>query len=166
MHNMIARASFETRIAGYYDRGINEALDRPVDTVSPSTQRRIAAAGEALVRYMLFADEIKLECPVESLTKFAIAFQDPNNPQSHVDAQGRSLRQLDMQTHLFRYPCSYLVYTEAFDALPESMMDFVRQRTTEILTAEQPVEGYERLSADERSAIAEILRETKPGFLK
>src|SRR5690606_35294431 len=53
MHNLIARASFETRIAGYYDRGINEALDRPVETVSPSTQRRIAAAGEALVRYML-----------------------------------------------------------------------------------------------------------------
>lgn len=165
MHNLIARASFETRIAGYYDRGINEALDRPEDTVSPSTQRRIVAAGEALVRYMLFADEFKLECPIEGHSKFAEAFQDSSNPQWIGDSQGRSLRQLDLSQYMFKYPCSYLVYTEAFDALPAPMMKFVRHRVTEVLTASRTPEGYERLSDADRAAVREILAETKPGFL-
>ncbi len=165
MHNMIARASFETRIAGYYDRGINEALDRPIETVSPSTTRRIAAAGEALVRYMLFADELELESPVESLTSFAKSFQCDDNPQWRGDRQGRSLRQLDLQTRLFKFPCSYLIYTPAFDALPEPMLDFVRERMTEILTADKAPEGYERLRDADRLAIREILAETKPDFL-
>jgi hypothetical protein len=165
MHNLIARASFETRIAGYYDRGINAALDRPEDTVSPSTGRRIAAAGEALVRYILFADELKLDCPVESLSKFTIGFQSPSNPQWHGDAQGRSLRQLELSQYLFKYPCSYLIYTAAFDALPAPMMTYVRQRMTEILTADVVPEGYSRLSDAERLAVREILAETKPGFL-
>ena len=165
MHNFIARASFETRIAGYYDRGINEALERPEDTVSPSTGRRIAAAGEALVRYMLFADEIKFECPIESVTKFTESFQSPSNPQWHGDAQGRSLRQLELSEHLFKYPCSYLIYTDAFDALPAPMMKYVKERMTEILTAKTTPEGFERLTDADRLAIREILAETKPGFL-
>jgi hypothetical protein len=165
MHNLIARANFETRIASYYDRGINEALDRPLETVSPSTERRIAAAGEALVRYMLFVDELKLESPIESLTSFAKNFECTDNPQWRGDRQGRSLRQLDLQTRLFKFPCSYLIYTAAFDALPEPAMDFVRKRMTEVLTAEQVPEGYERLRDAERLAIREILAETKPGFL-
>ncbi len=165
MHNLIARASFETRIAGYYDRGINEALDRPADTVSPSTERRIAAAGEALVRYMLFADEFKLECPIHGQSKFAATFEDPANPQWHGDSQGRSLRQFDLNEYMFKYPCSYLIYSEAFDALPEPMLQFVRKRVTEILTAGSTPEGYERLSDADRAAVREILAETKPGFL-
>lgn len=165
MHNLIARANFETRIAGYYDRGINEALDRPLDTVSPSTERRIAAAGEALVRYLFFADEVELSSPIESLSEFATAFQAPDNPQWRGDTRGRSLRQLDLQTRLFKYPCSYLVYTPAFDELPEPMLQYVKERMTEILWAKQSPAGYERLSDEQRQAIREILSETKPGFL-
>ncbi len=165
LHNFIARASFETRIATYYDQGINEALGRPAETVSPSTQRRIAAAREALVRYMLFADELNLESPVESLTSFAQNFQSSENPQWRGDGQGRSLRELDLGTRLFKYPCSYLIYTAAFDALPQPMLDSVRQRMTEILCAEHAPEGYERLADADRLAIREILADTKPGFL-
>lgn len=165
MHNLIARASFETRIASYYDRGINEALERPMDTVSPSTERRIAAAGEALVRYMLFADEMELENPIKSLTGFAKSFECAKNPQWRGDRVGRSLRQLDLQTRLFKFPCSYLIYTAAFDGLPKPAMDFVRKRMTEILTAEHAPEGYEYLREPDRLAIREILAETKPGFL-
>ena len=33
-------------------------------------------------------------------------------------AKGGSLRDLDLQRRLFRYPCSYMIYSEAFEALP------------------------------------------------
>jgi len=165
MHNLIARANFETRIAGYYDQGINAALDRPADTVSPSTGRRIAAAGEALVRYLLFADEVPLQSPVQSLTGFAQNFQSTEHPQWRADSQGRSLRTLDLKTRLFEFPCSYLIYSDAFDGLPEPMLEYVRGRLKEILYGTQSPEGYERLSNTDRVAIREILDETKPGFL-
>lgn len=165
MHNLIARANFETRIASYYDQSMNEALGRPAETVSDSTQRRIAAAGEALVRYLLMADEVPLPSPVDGLTTFAASFQSPDHPRWRADRQGRSLRELDLQTRLFKYPCSYLIYSAAFDALPPPMLEFVQRRMSEILTAETAPEGYERLSDADRRAIHEILSDTKPGFL-
>lgn len=165
MHNLIARASMETRIASYYDRGINEALGRPLDTVSPSTGRRMQSAAEDLIRYMLFADEAPLDSPVEGDGKFRDYFLGDANPSLRRDSQGRSLRDLDLTNRMFKVPCSYLIHSEAFDQLPEAMAELVRQRLSEILTAKNALEGYERLSNADRKAILEILAETKPGYL-
>ena len=165
MHNFIARASMEARIASYYDRGINEALDRPLDTVSPSTQRRIAAAGEKLVRYMLFADEIPLTNSISGHSGFVEQFQSNQLHAAQFDSQGRSLRELDLQTRLLKYPCSYLIHSDAFDALPESMAKFVRDRLKEVLTSSESTEGFEHLSNADRANIISILSETKPGYI-
>lgn len=161
MHNFIARASMESRTATHYDRGINEALGRPLDSVSESTTRRINSASEALVRYMLFAKEAELTSPIRGTSKFAEQFV----ANAKLDQRGRSLRELDLKQHLLKYPCSYLIYSEAFDRMPAPVMDYVKRRVTEVLTAEKVPEGYERLTNSHRTAIAEILRDTKPGFL-
>ncbi|MCA9192610.1 MAG: hypothetical protein KDB03_12635 [Planctomycetales bacterium] len=162
MHNILARAAIETRIAEHYDQGINEALGRPIDTVSESTKRRIAAAGEMLVRYMLFADEERLPNPVTGTSDYCQTFESLPIPK---DNQGRHLRELDLQTRLLKYPCSYLIYTEAFDALPTDMLAFVRDRLSTILNSPVVPEGYERLQLVDLQNIREILNETKPGFL-
>jgi len=161
MHNLIARATMESRSAAHYDRGINEALGRPLDSVSESTGRRIATASEALVRYLLFADEVELTNAIAGTSKFTEQFAATGK----ADSQGRSLRQLDLSKRLLKYPCSYLIYSEAFDRMPAPVMNFVRRRVTEVLTAATPPAGYERLTQDERTALAEILRATKPEFL-
>ena len=166
MHNLIARATIETRIATHYDRGINEALGRPLDTVSDSTVRRIDACSERLVRYLLFADELELEGPVRGTSPFANQFQSGEIGNIRFDAQGRSLRQFDLQTRIFKYPCSYLIYSEAFDRMPDPVGTRVRERLREILHAEDCPEGFEHLSHADRKAIREILAETKPGYLE
>lgn len=165
MHNLIARAGIETRIARHYDEGINEALERPEGTVSPSTKRRIAAAAQELVNYMLFVDEVPLESPVVGGERFTASFQSSDNPAARLDSKGRSLRELDLQTRMFKYPCSYLVYTDAFDALPKLMYDEVQRLVNSALLSPGGAEGFEHLSDADRVAIVEILRETKPGFL-
>lgn len=165
MHNFIARAGMEARIASYYDRGINEALDRPLDTVSPSTQRRIAAAGEKLVRYMLFADETLLTDAIVGNSEFIEQFQSKQLHAEQFDSQGRSLRELDLQTRLLKYPCSYLIHSEAFDSLPEPMTKYVRERLSEILSSAGITEGFAHLSDEDRDNIVAILNETKPGYL-
>ena len=80
------------------------------------------------------------------------------------DSRGRSLRQFDLKTRLFNYPCSYLIYTDAFDALPAPMKGQVYQRPFDILTGKDKSAGFEKNSAETRRAILEILRETKPGL--
>jgi len=161
MHNLIARASMEARTAAYYDRGINEALGRPLDSVSESTIRRINSASEALVRYMLFADEVGLTSPICGTSKFAEQFV----ASAKLDQQGRSLRELDLQHQLLKNPCSYLIYSEAFDRMPRPVMEYVKRRVTEVLTLPKAPAGYDRLTDAQRASIAEILRDTKPGFL-
>ncbi|MGN6133945.1 MAG: hypothetical protein ACTHOU_05555 [Aureliella sp.] len=160
MHNWITRAGYEARTAAYQDRGINEALDRPLDYESESTGRRIASIGEKLVRYLLMADEFPLGSPVRGTSSFAETF----SKRGPHDAKGRSLYQLDLEKRLFKYPCSFLIYSEQFEALPERVKSFIGQRLHTILLGDQPVKGYEKLADEDRRAIAEILAETKPDF--
>ncbi len=161
MHNLMTRCSYESRTAAYQDHGINEALGRPLDHESDSTGRRIASVGEKLLRYMLLADEFELTSPVQGNSGFAEHFSQ----RGPKDAQGRSLYQLDLDKGLFKYPCSFLVYSDQFEALPERVKQYLGKRLKEILTSEEAeVKGFERLTKADRTAISQILADTKPEF--
>jgi hypothetical protein len=80
------------------------------------------------------------------------------------DSQGRSLRDFDLQTRLFRYPCSYLLYSPAFDALPVEVLTRVTERLTGVLKGEDQSDDFAHLSAATRRQILEILQDTKPGL--
>lgn len=113
-------------------------------------------AAVELVDYLLFVDEAPLPVPVTGSSDFARRFGELG-PR---DSKGRSLRQLDLKTRLLRYPCSYLVYSTAFDRLPASAKSAVYDRLWAILSGAERGDPYGRLSRDDRVAIVEILRET------
>jgi len=162
MQNYITLASFETRKAIELDRVANAEAGRPADYQSEATIKRIASAGDKLVEYMLFCDEAKLESPVAGTSNFAEEFV-LRGPQ---DNQGRSLRQLDLQTKLFRYPCSYLIHSSSFDALPGPMAKYVQKRVLNILRGDNAGadDRFAHLSTEDRKAILEILVESKPAW--
>ncbi|WP_435011265.1 hypothetical protein P12x_002572 [Tundrisphaera lichenicola] len=169
MLNRLARAGMETRMALHYEREMNKALGRPDDAESPTTRSRIRSVGDAVVRYMLLGGEAPLTERIEGTSSFAADFSG-RGPR---DSKGRSLRDLDLNGRLFRYPCSYLIYTRSFDSLPVEVRDYVYRRLWEHLGESETGEedrksetGQEdpRLSAEDRRAIIEILRETKPGL--
>ncbi len=111
------------------------------------------ATAEEFAGYLLFQDEAPLTSPVEGGPEFAAAFA----AGGVRDRAGRSLRDLDLQTHMFRYRCSYLIYAGQFDALPAGARDSVLHRVYDILSGVTP----SKLPAAERRAILEILRDTK-----
>ncbi len=160
MQNYITRANYEARSAMAYDAIINTALNRSKDYTSDTTTRRIESAVEKLVRYMLFVEEIKLTAPLKGTSPFTQDFTE----QARRDTQGRSLRDFDLETRLFKYPCSYLIYSPSFDALPRVVQDLVYQRLWEILSSQEPDAAYAHLTKSDRTAILEILRDTKPGL--
>jgi hypothetical protein len=62
---------------------------------------------------------------------------------------------------LFKYPCSCLIYSAAFDGLPQAMRDYVWQRLWNVLSKGEDASRFAHLSSEDRQAIVEILRETK-----
>ena len=89
------------------------------------------------VAYMTFAGEALLTEPVEGVSTFAKTFPQ-RGPR---DSRGRSLRDFDLKTRLFRYPLSYMIYSESFDALP----DQIRRRIYSALQSKLPPEVREML---------------------
>jgi hypothetical protein len=88
-------------------------------------------------------------------------FAERFSGQGPKDSQGRSLRQFDLERRIMRYPCSYMIYSPAFDALPAALKETVYRRLWQILSGEEKSRKYARLSAASRQAVLEILRETK-----
>ena len=98
---------------------------------------------------MLFADEATLRGPVVGVSTFTKTFA-ARGPRDH---QGRSLRDFDLQKRLFKYPLSYMVYSEAFDAMPDQVKDRVYRRLYDVLTGRDQSDKFKRLSADDRRAV-------------
>jgi hypothetical protein len=115
---------------------------------------------EDLLRYMLFTKEAKLWSPVSGTSGFTEDFQKLG-PR---DEQGRSLRDFDLKTRMFKYPLSYMIYSKAFDALPAPVLDRFYHRLHEILTGQDTSASYAKLSPQDRKNILEILLATKKGL--
>lgn len=141
IHNLITRARYDIEIQG----------DDP---------ERVRAAVEPLVRAMLFVWEEQLQAPIAGTTTFVSDFAKVG---PH-DRQGRSLRELALDKRLFRYPLSYLVYSEQFDALQPAAKEQFFRRVRAILTGEDKNRDFSHLSEADRQAILEILTDTKPEF--
>ena len=154
MANLLTRIGWETRRLQHRNQTTRAAggavVEDGVDTI-----REVAVE---LVDYLLFVDEAPLPVRVESVSGFAERFA-ARGPR---DRQGRSLRELDLAERLLRYPCSYMIYTEMFDALPPMAQNAIYDRLWRILAADVEDEIYSRLSLADRQAIVEILRDTKP----
>jgi hypothetical protein len=160
MQNRITRANMQTRLALYDERELNKAFNRPDAPRSEATARRIKNACEPLVQYMLFSGEAKLTDAVKGTTDFAGEFA-ARGPR---DGRGRSLRDLDLKTRLFSYPCSYLIYSAAFDGLPGAAKEYVYRRLWDVLDGKDTSAEFAHLSAADRKAICEVLLATKEGL--
>ena len=160
MHNAIAAANYETREAIHQSEQMNRLLGREPGMLSDSANRRIDAAAARVLRYLLMRDEFRLTSPVAGTSGFAEDFA----ARGERDSQGRSLRDLDLRERLFRYPCSFLVHSPAFDGLPDEVRTRVLTGLARILRGEDDSGDFGHLSVTDRRAIAENLAETKPEF--
>jgi hypothetical protein len=156
MQNLITRVGWEVRMASYQAEALNKALGEPAGTMSESMTKRVNNLAEELVRHMLFTDEAPLSGPVAGTSSFAQEYASAG-PR---DGKGRSLREFDLQKRLFRYPCSPLVYSPGFRELPPAVRERVKLRLRQILSGEDRDSVFARLSADDRTAIREILTDT------
>jgi hypothetical protein len=165
LHNRLTRANFETRLALHQQEEFDRILQRKTDGLSDSTARRLRSCCEPLVQGLLCSGEAKLTDKVTGTSSFAAEFA-ARGPR---DGKGRSLRELDLQRRLFKYPCSYLIYSRAFEELPKEAKEHVYGRLWEVVSGQDNSEPFAHLTAGDRQAIREILRDTRrdlPGSWK
>jgi hypothetical protein len=160
MHNRITAANYQTKLAHRDADVINELDNAPKGRLTESTARRVDGAAEQLVKYLLFSKEVRLTDPLKGTSGFAEEFAR----RGPFDKKGRSLRDFDLRTRLFKYPCSYLIYSPAFDGLPASVKERVYRRLWDVLTGKETGKDYAHLSAPDRQAIKEILIDSKRGL--
>jgi len=173
MHNLITLTNYKTRLALYAQaqqaRNTQAANATATDntkaadtTLSESGRQQVERPAEQLLRYMLFANEAPLPGADSQRIIESSAFAREFAARGIRDSKGRSLRDFDLGTRMFKYPCSYLVYSDAFEALPEPAKGYVYHRLLAILTGQDSSQDFARLSSEDRRAVLEILLETKP----
>ncbi len=160
MHNAITAANFETRQAIHQSYSMNEVMGRPKDYISDSAKRRISSVADQVLTYLLMCGEFQLTDAVSGSTTFATDFA----ARGKRDSKGRSLRDLDLNTRLFKYPCSYLIDSPAFQQLPSEVRTVVLSRLRGILTGQDDSPEYAHLTPEMKGEILEILSETLPEF--
>lgn len=161
MHNFISKANHQCRLALRDEQVLQEMLreDNPSGETpkrSESIQRRIDNAARRMLEYMLYVGEAPLTDTIAGTADFTKTFAQ-TGPR---DSQGRSLRDFDLNTRIFKYPCSYLIYSDAFQSLPQPVRASFFRQLDEVLTGKNDDEKYAHLSKADRTAIREILTET------
>jgi hypothetical protein len=137
---------YMTALSGLY-RDSNNVQLQPAKR---PTEAKLDAAVENLVSYLTFADEAKLTDPIKGVSTFTRTFPQ-RGPR---DSKGRSLRDFELRTRVFRYPLSFMIYTDIFDTMHPVAKERVLRRL------------YEALNVPDESkrAALEIVRETKPNL--
>ena len=165
MHNLITLTNYKTRMALYAEAARNKSDGSAAGApLSEAARKQFERPAEQLLRYLLFVNEAPLSVPGGEGVEGSSSYRKEFEARGVRDAEGRSLRDFDLKTRIFRYPCSYLIYSASFDALPEPAKGYVYHRLLEVLSGEDKSGDFSRLSAEDRRAVLEILLATKPGL--
>ncbi len=160
MHNRLSRGMLRIRKWAHrqaeFQRMMGELVsDEPTGTLLTV----LNGETERIVEYLLFSEEIRLpEEGIEGTDDFEKSFRTNRKE----DAKGRSLKDFNLDSRLFEYRCSYMIYSEAFELMPDMLKRSVYKLLFEVLESDDPPEGFSHLPSRERRAIREILLETKP----
>lgn len=153
MHNTMTKADFIVR-KWMHDRAEAE-VSKEAEQEWPI---QLALIAKEVVDQMLYCDEAPLTSEVKGTSNFAEEFTS----RGPADRSGRSLRQFDLRTRMFKYPCSYLIYSDTFDSLQTPLRAEIYRQLRAVLTGENQASEYAHLDATTRSDILSILIATKP----
>ena len=141
-HNYISRVNYAWQISQHVNAGDELWKDEC----------------ETLLKHLLFVDEVELKHPIRGTSDFAKEFA----ARGPFDKEGQSLRQFDLKARLFKFPCSYVLHSQAFYQLPNDVKAHLYRRIHKVLTDREASPVWSRLSPDDRRQLLEILPAVKP----
>jgi hypothetical protein len=160
IQNVLTKANHSAMRAMHMQKSLQKELGDPVSDEPTGTARRIIDhCAEDVVDALLFKDEAALpEGGIEGGGSFQEAFEK-NSPHT---AEGRSLKDLQLLNRLFKYRCSYMIYSITFTNLMPQLKQTVLANLWSVLQGNDSKQRYSYLGETERKHIARILVETLP----
>lgn len=156
--NILTKANQASMRAMYMQQSLQKELGEKIESEPTGTARRIIDHCAAdVVDALLFKDEALLpQGGIEGDPAFQEAFAK-NAPQTK---DGRSLKDFQLLTRLFKYRCSYMVYSLTFKHLMPQLKETVLAELWKALEDKDPAGRYAYLGGSERKNIKHILAET------
>jgi hypothetical protein len=160
IENLITRASYKGRTMSARENDGQSTESLSWEQLPDKARHILQAMLEPLVKALVFVNATNLPNRIQGNSGFDRWFQ----AQGPRDSQGRSLRQLDLTTHVFRYPLSYMIYSTGFEGLPGYAKEYIYRRLGEVLSGKDQSAAYAHISAADRAVALQILTQTKPAF--
>lgn len=160
MHNSLTRAAQRCRRILDRQHARQQSASEPV-TDEPADEEGkgvFASATEDVVDHLLFRNAAALPDGIDGAAAFRRAFA----AGARRSANGDALKDLSLHGRLFANRCSFLIYSESFNALPAPLKDRVYARLHAALQDDDPNGRYAYLEKAERRRILEVLNETLP----
>lgn len=145
--NLVLEATYRARTYQHIGKG----------EIKPEHVAVLHGLADELVRYLLFADEAKF--PAGGI-RVDPQYREDFLADRKEASNGISLKDLDLETRIFKHPCSYLIHSDVFEATSDLFKQRVYQVLGEALSIEKPNPDFAYLSVTEKEAIRGILRET------
>ena len=155
MHHRLVEAAYRAR-QSLFDSKLDPGEMDVRKLAKGRSMEEFMEGRDKVIDYMLFREEIAIP-KVVCNPDFRRAFLSNRRP----DKKKRSLKDLRLDGRIFENRCSYMIYSPTFEHLPPMLKGAIYRRIHEILTAKNPVEGFEHLEQDEKRRILEILHDTK-----
>ena len=159
VHNSMAAAKMGYQRRVYLGRAIN---DGKYNTNSPAARKMVKGYVDSILKSLTFADEIRL--PEDGITG-SKTYQNDFTEQG-LSHDGHSLRELRLEKRLFKYRCSFMIHSKAFDQLPDEIRIPVLGKLHRLVTGKEDLPGFPTLSSREKERIHSILSHTHLGYQK
>ena len=154
VHNAIAKAGHEARVAVAYQDEMENLFGDPSESLLASVKRRIEGPAERLLRDLFCSGEARLMGPIKGDSGFTEEFQ----ATAGDDKLGRSLRALNLESRLFQHSCSFLIRSPAFAALPVRVRQYIARRMTEILDGTDDSGDFDHIGVADRNFLRALLQ--------
>jgi hypothetical protein len=158
VQNLITRVLY--KVSTIMSRGDGNPAPRSWADIEPRRQTALKQVSEPLIRALFLTDAVPLAGQVITSSGFSERFAQ----RGPKDSEGRSLRELKLEKRLFRYPLSYMIYTESFNTLQPFVREYIDARIVEVLQGRDQTGISAKLTDEERASISQILADTAPRF--
>ncbi|MEM7015399.1 MAG: hypothetical protein AAF585_28400 [Verrucomicrobiota bacterium] len=164
MHNTLVAANLSIRQLRHRTEQMHKSFGEPMPEKPEGIYKRVIEnQAKKIVERLLFRDEHILD---DDGVEGGAAFQDAFLANRKPGADGRALKDLRLYERIFKYRCSYVIYSDVFDHLPQVLKDEVYRQLKDALSGAAGNESSNHLSWTERDRILEILLATKTDFPK
>ena len=156
-HNALTQAAYTTRKMLHRQQELAHYWNEPNRSMSETTQRVLNSQADQLLRVFLFQDEFELESwGVEGSEAFQTAFLK----QAKRNSNGRSLRDFNLLSHLFKHRLSYMIHSQSFKSLPDEIKSIILIKLDRLLQNPKNDELSAHLSEKEATRIRDLLLES------